>query len=122
MEDTQELILDLLIHARSGEHTKFEKLRWFSDYFAGCTTRRATRKVVEILEYAADNLFNKYCKAITKHQADVNLILAYKQLQQATEFYQEELSILDKIILDYEDYLWSGNFFRSVFLGEEREL
>ena len=121
MEDTQELILDLLTHARSGDHTKFEKLRWFSDYFAGCTTRRATRKVVEILSYTADNLFNKYCKAITKHQADVNLLFAYKQLQQATEFYQEELRILDEIILDYEDYLWSGNFVRAVFLGEERE-
>lgn len=120
MDDTQELILDLITHAKAGRHTKFEQLRFFSEYLAGRTTYKATNKVVDTLEYSANKLFKKYCKAVQHQQADVNLILAYRQLQQATDFYKEELHIIEDALADYESYLFAGNFLRAFLFGEER--
>lgn len=122
MNDTKELILDLIERAKAGRHTKFEQLRFFSEYLAAYSVYNATNKVINILEYSANNLFKKYCKAVTKHQADVNLILAYKQLQHTVNYYIEELKIINEAIIDYESYLLKGNFIKAVLFGEERDL
>jgi hypothetical protein len=122
MDDTKELILALIKQAKSGEHTKFERLRSFNEYIAGRVTYRAISKVVTDLDYSADNLFKSYCKAIRKHQADVNVLLAYKQIQQAVIYYKDEQKIIKDILEDYEDYLWEGNFIKAIIFGEMRNL
>lgn len=122
MDDTKELILALIEQAKSGEHTKFEQLRFFNEYIAGRITHSAIKKVVVDLEYSADNLFMSYCKAVRKHQADVNLLLAYKQLQHAILYYKEELKIVKDILEDYENYLWEGNFIKAIIFNERRDI
>lgn len=122
MDDTKELILELINHARAGVHTKIEQLRFFSEYVAARITYSATTKIINVLRLAADNIFNTYCKAVESQQADVNMLLAYKQLQQAVDFYTEELDMIKVILKDYENYLWDGNFLRSILFGEERDL
>jgi hypothetical protein len=125
MDDTKELLLDLIENARAGEHTKFEQLRFFSDYITGRITYRATGKVVDALEASADSLFKRYYKAIKQHQADVSLILVYKQLQYAADFYREEQKILKDILMDYENWLFDGNlgrFLKAFLFGEERDI
>jgi hypothetical protein len=122
MDDTKELLLDLIEKARAGEHTKFEQLRFFSEYAGGRITYGATNKVVEVLEDSANTLFKKYCKAVTQHQADVNLILAYKQLQQAVDFYREEQRIIKDNLTDYENWLFDGNLLKAFLFGEERDI
>lgn len=121
MDDTQELLLDLIEKARAGEHTKFEQLRFFNEYAGGRVTLRATKKVADILEGSANTLFKKYCKAIRQHQADVNLLLAYRQLQQAVDFYKEEQQIIQDLLTDYENWLFDGNFLKAFLFGEERD-
>lgn len=122
MNDTKELILKLIEYAKTGEHIKIEQLRFFSEYIAGRVTYRATKKVVEALEYSANNLFKKYCKEVQQHQADVNLLLAYKQLQYTINFYKEELIIINESLIDYENYLREGNFLKAFLFGEERDI
>ena len=122
MDTTEELILKLINYAKTGEHKKVDQLRFFSEYLAAQATYRAAMKVVDILEYSANNLFKKYCKAVRSHQADVNLLLAYKQLQYTVNFYKEELKIIGDDMADYENYLWNGNFIKAVLFGEERDL
>ena len=122
MDDTKELFLNLIENAKAGEHTKFEQLRFFSEYAGGRATLRAVMKVIDILEGSANTLFKKYCKAIKHHQADVNLILAYKQLQQAIYFYREEQKIIKDILVDYENWLFAGNFLKAFLFGEERDI
>lgn len=122
MDDTRELILALIEQAKSGEHTKFEQLRFFNEYIAGRITHSAIKKVVVYLEHSADNLFMSYCKAVRKHQADVNLLLAYKQLQQTIAYYKEEQKIVEDILEDYENYLLDGNFIKAVIFGETRNI
>jgi hypothetical protein len=122
MDDTRELILELINHARAGVHTKIEQLRFFREYVAARITSSATTKVINVLGLAADNIFNTYCNAVECQQADVNMLLAYKQLQQAVNFYKEELCMIKAVLKDYENYLWDGNFLRAVLFGEERDL
>jgi hypothetical protein len=122
MDDTQELLLDLIEKARAGEHTKFEQLRFFCEYAGGRVVYSATKKVVAVLEDSANTLFKKYCKAVAQHQADVNLILAYKQLQQAVDFYREEQQIIKDNLTDYENWLFDGNFLKAFLFGEERDI
>lgn len=122
MDDSKELILKLVDFAKTGKHTKIEQLRFFNEYIAGRLTYRATKKVVETLEYSVDDLFKSYCKAVRQHQADVNLLLAYKQLQYTVDFYKEELNIIKESLIDYENYLWDGNFLKAFLFGEERDI
>lgn len=122
MNETQEILLSLIDHARTGEHTKFEQLRFFSEYAGARITGRATKRVVDILEESSASLFNRYCKAVSNQQAEVNLLLAHKQLQQAVDFYKEELHIIKRILEDYENYLWDGNFLKAFIFGKERIL
>ena len=120
MDDTKELFLALIEQAKSGEHIKFEQLRSFNGYTAGRITCSAIKSVIVDLEYSADKLFKSYCRAVSKQQADVNMLLAYKQLQQTIKYYKEELKIVKDILEDYENYLWEGNFINAVLFGEIR--
>lgn len=120
MNDTQEIFLNLLDHAKAGRHTKFEQLRFFSEYAGARVTYGATKKVIIVLEDSANTLFKRYCKAVQYQQADVNLLLAYKQLQHAVDFYREEQKIIEDILADYESYLYAGNFLKAFLFGEER--
>ena len=122
MNDTQEILLNLIDYAKTNRHTRFEQLRFFSEYAGARVTYRSINKVVDVLEESADTLFNSYCKAVKQHQADVNLLLAYKQLQQASIYYKEESRVIKEILEDYENYLWEGNFISAVIFGEERDL
>ena len=120
MDDTRELIIALIDRAKSGEHTKFEQLRFFDDYAGARVIYSATRKVVATLEHSADKLFKNYCKAVKQQQADINQLLAYKQLRLAISFYREEACIVKDILTDYETYLGEGNFIKAFIFGEAR--
>ena len=122
MDDTRELIIALIDRAKSGEHTKFEQLHFFDDYAGARVVYSATRKVVATLEHSAANLFKNYCKAVMQQQADVNLLLAYKQLQLAISFYKEEVRLIKDILVDYETYLCEGNFIKAFVFGEPRNI
>lgn len=122
MTDLQEFFLQLIEHALNDEHTKFEKLLYLDAYLGACATYKATKKVIMALGESADELFRKYCKAVSSQQADVNMLIAYKQLQQAIIFYKEEQQIIKDILEDYESWLWDGHFFKAVFCGEMRDI
>lgn len=120
MDNTEELILKLIDYAKAGEHKKVDQLRFFNEYISGRITYGATKKVVNILKVSTNNLFKNYCKAVQDQQADVNMLLAYKQLQHAVNFYKEELTIIKNALVDYENYLCADNFLKAFLFGEER--
>lgn len=122
MNDSRGFFLKLIDHALTNEHTKFEQLRFFDDYAGARVAYRSIKKVIGVLEDSACNLFNTYCKAVRKQQADVNLLLAYRQIQQVIIFYKEEQKILKNTLEDYEDYLREGNFIKAAIFGEMRDI
>lgn len=122
MNDIQEILLNLIDHAKVGEHTKFEQLRFFREYAGGRVVYSSLKKVIKILATAAKNLFKTYCKTIGTSQTDATMLLAYKQLQQAIDFYKEEQKIIKAILKDYEKYFWEGDFLKNLILGKERDI
>ena len=122
MNDAQELILALIDQAQTGEHTKFEQLRFFNEYIAARITHGATKKVVAVLKGSANKLFRHYCKDVKHQWADMNMLIAYKQLQLAVDYYKEEQKILKAILKDYEQYFWEGDCLKNLILGKERDI
>jgi hypothetical protein len=122
MNETQELLLNLIEHAKAGEHTKFEQLRFFNEYIAARVVYRSLNKVIADLEYSADNLFKIYCKDVKRQQSDINLLVAYKQFQSAIDFYKEERRIVKTILADYEKYFWEGDFLDDLISGKTRDV
>lgn len=120
MNELKEFLLALVEHTRTGKHTKFSQLRFFSDYIGGRITYRATKKVIRMLEKAANTLFKNYCKDVPHQQANINTLLAYKQLLHAANYYKEEQALLKDVLADYEDWLFDGNFLLAVVFGEEK--
>ncbi len=122
MNDTQEILLNLINHAKAEEHTKFEQLRFFSEYVGGRVVYSSIKKVIDTLAIAANDLLKNYCKLIGTSQADINMLLAYKQLQLAIDFYKEEQKIVKAILADYEEYFWEGDFLKDFISGKERDV
>ena len=122
MNDMQEILLNLIDHAKTGEHTKFEQLRLFSEYIGARVVYSSVKKVISVLNAAARDLLKVYCKTIGTAQADINMLLAYKQLRLVIDFYKEEQRILMAILADFEKYLWEGDWLKNLISGKEREI
>jgi uncharacterized protein YeeX (DUF496 family) len=113
------ILLDLVKHA-DDKHMNFTKICFWSDYIKWHISTWVIRLIIKDLKIAANKLFNSYCKAIKQNHADINMLLAYKQLHQAVLFYEEELQIIRSMLIDYEDWLADGNFFDAFVWGKER--
>lgn len=122
MDTQNDLGAELIEHALTGENTKFTQLRFAEDYINTRITRIALKRVIRLLAQSADNIFKAYCKAIIRHQADPTALMAYKTLLQVVGFYQEELSVVNKEIKDYENWLFEGNIISAFLFGAEREI
>lgn len=122
MKDTQEILLNLIDHAKAGKHTKFEQLRFFSEYVGGRVVYSSIKKIIDILSTAANDLLKNYCKLVGTPHTDINRLVTYKQLQLAIDFYKEEQRIVKAILADYEEYFWEGDFLKDLILGKERDI
>ena len=120
MDDNKELLLTLIERAYNSEHIEIKKISSAKEYLGSCAVRKALVITLENLGYSANNIFTKYCSAVAKQQADVNLLLAYKKIQQAINFYEYELNALSDAITDYESYLCEGNFIKAFIFKKER--
>lgn len=117
--DTQQFLLDILERAESGKVTDFQLLRNLTQYRFCKDQRRSLDVLLTVLQRAADQLFRSYCKAVGTGTADVNQLLAYKQLIQTIEFYKRDREVLKDMAQEYEAFLSAGHFLSSL-LGESR--
>ncbi len=122
MNSTQEILLSLIEHAKAGEHTKFEQLQFFSEYVGARVVYSSIKKVSKILAIAAQDLLKSYCKLVGTPQADINMLVTYKQLQLAIDFYKEEQKIVKAILADYEEYFWEGDCLKDLISGKDRDI
>ena len=117
--DTQQFLLDILERAETGKVTDFQLLRNLTQYRFCKDQRRSLDVLVTVLQRAANQLFSSYCKAVSTGTADVNQLLAYKQLIQTIEFYKRDREVFKDMTQEYEAFLSAGHFL-SAILGESR--
>lgn len=118
--EAQQLLLDLIEQAKK-PNTEFTFITTWAEFRFYWQNFRATKLIIKTLESAVKKLFKDYCKDIIAGSADVNKLLAAKQLEDIITYYERELATLKRMLDDYDEYLGQGNFRYSV-LGGERNL
>lgn len=117
--DVQELIMQIIEQAEEQNHTPPHLIDTWPEYCFYRDQRRSLKVVLKVLRDSAESLFKSYCKKVAHGTANVNQILAYRQFQDIIAYYDDELQIIHGMILEYTNYLASGNLFAALF-GESR--
>lgn len=120
-QDTTLLIKDIINRAQEGRAFPFRTIRYWSEfrYFQGYA--KSTKVIIRILRVSANKLFKDYCQGVIAGISDITKLLAYQQLLDIVDFYEEELKTIDAMLTEYDEYLEDlGNFVRALF-GERRD-
>ena len=120
LESTQ-LIQDILGKALEGKARPFITILYWSEFIYYYRLAISTKVVIKTLKQAAKNLFKSYCQDVAIGVSDVTKLLAYEQLLDIIDFYETDLSTIQDMLVDYDDYIANlGNFIRALF-GERRQ-
>ena len=118
--DAQQLVSDIIEQAKK-PNTEFTFITTWNEFRFSWSKFRTIKLIIKTLKDAAKKLFKNYYKDIITGSADVNKLLAAKQLEDIIAYYGRELDTLERMLKDYDDYLGQGHFWYSVF-GGERDL
>ena len=118
-EEAQQLLLDIIEQAQSGQGLEFQYIRSWSEFIYRRRQLKSTKFLIRTLEISSKKLFKSYCKDVIAGISDINKLLAYSQLRDVIAFYRQDLETLECMLKDYDIYLIDGNFWQS-FLGGER--
>lgn len=119
--EAKQLLLDIINQAQEGRSLKFHFIRSWQEFKFRWQQARSTKLVIKTLKTSSNNLFKEYCRDVSAGASDVNKLLAYSELCEVIAFYKEDLSTLQLMLDDYDEYLGQGNFWFSL-LGGEREI
>jgi hypothetical protein len=119
-ETSSSLLSDLLAFVEADEHTQFELIRNLPDYLSAYKTHKALKTLLSSLQYKMDELFNTYCKSVTKGSGQVSMLLSYTALNKIRNFYGEELVIVSDMINEYKAYVWHGHLLDTLFFIERK--
>ena len=118
--ETQELIMTLIDHAKNAKPSEFRFIRTWCDYRFCKGKVNSFKLLVQGFNKTSDRLFKIYCDGVNNGAGNFNQLLAYQQLQQVIRFYENELVTYLSIVYEYEAYLMTGHLL-SAFFGEIRE-
>lgn len=116
--ESQQLLLDIIEQAKTGQSLKFRYIRSWSEFTYRWQQVKSTKLLIRTLNGSAKKLFRSYCKDVIAGISDVNKILAYAQLQDVISFYERDLDTLKNMIKDYDEYLGDGYFWYSLLGGK----
>lgn len=116
--EVQQLLIDILSQAEEKPMT-FQFITTWQEFRLYRQKAFGTKVILRTLKPAAKKLFKTYCREVGDGSADVTKLYALIHLRDVIAFYEGELETLQRMLDDYDDYLWKGNFWYS-FLGGER--
>lgn len=123
MQDStaQQILSALIEQAQEGKSLEFRFIRSWNEFQYSWRLHKTTKLIIKALKDSNNKLLKEYCKDVIAGVSDVNKLLAFKQLQAITAFYEKDLETLKRMIDDYDEYLGNGNFWYSL-LGGERDI
>ena len=116
-----ELAEQLIKRAKEGDHSKFEFIRSLEEYFAARMIKKALKKVVKSFSTPRNNLYTAYIKDIEEGINDLNVILAFSELEQVIKFYDDEIGIVSDMIDEYVSYVHSGHIWDTLVGNYRKE-
>ena len=115
----KDIMSELLAFTEADEHTKFQLLQTSHEYFFTCKVKHSIKLLIKYLNSITNRCLKDYCATIVTGTSDVTKLLVYKRLCKIIDFYSVELSIVDDMLVEYESYLFSGNWLDFI-LGTPR--
>ena len=116
-QDAENLLQAILENAE-GQLSEFRFIESLIDYVECLQWYKATKLVIKILKDTSKRLFKAYCKNVTSGISDVTQLIAFTQLGDVITFYSTELSTIDNMLDEYEEYLRKGNLLYAITGGE----
>lgn len=109
IDDEAQSFIDLVHRALESKHSDFEFIRSLD--------HRAGAKIVRFSYVAVSKMFKKlyqstyqdYIDQVKFGNQDVQTLMALKQFKHCMEFYDDEVKILDDMLEEYSEYVFSGH-------------
>lgn len=120
MKTNEEFISEVLTKAGSGKHRQFQLLRNWKEYANARQARRTLKLLTLSIKKSSRKFFKRYCTDITTGNTDIVKLLAYCAIADVLKYYEEELSIVNEMIYEYEAYLMEGNLLWTWLFNEQR--
>lgn len=120
-QETTLIIQEIINKAMEGKAHPFRSILYWSEFRYYQRWTRSTKLIIRTLKISAKNLFKEYCKDVIAGISDITKLLAYSQMLDIIVFYETDLSTIQSMLLEYEEYLGEGNFWYS-FLGGRRDI
>ena len=113
------IISKILEQAQERKFTKFHLIDNFEEFLWYRDMIPSTKAIIKLLKRTASSVLKDYCKTVITGISDVTQLLAYNQILDASNFYKEDLNIINNMVDEYTRYLCQGNFWYA-FLGGDR--
>lgn len=121
-QDFTQIIQDIINRAQEGRAFPFRAIRYWGEFRYFQRYARSTKIIIKVLKSSATKLFKEYCDTVIAGISDITKLLAYQQMLDIVDFYEEELKTIQAMVDDYDEYLGNfGNFVGALF-GERREV
>lgn len=121
-QDTTLLIQDIINRAQEGRAFPYRAIQYWEEFRYFQRYTRSTKVIIRILQVSANRLFKDYCKGVIDGISDITKLLAYEQMLDIVDFYEEELKTIKAMVDDYDEYLGNLWNFIGAILGERREV
>lgn len=120
-QETTQVIQAIIDKAQEGKAQPFRTILYWSEFKYYRGLKKATRLVIETLRISSKRLFKSYCEDVIAGISDLSKLLAYLQLLDIIDFYQQDLETIQTMLTEYYDYLGEGNFWYSFFGGRRED-
>lgn len=121
INNDEDFAKELVNKALTGEHTKREYLKNFSELSVARILRAATKQIVLGFNAAAENAFTSYINNLKNNIDNLSLLLTHITYKKCAEYYQKELDLVRDEIDEFYNYaFFSGHFIDIVICGFDR--
>lgn len=111
--------LELVHRALNSKHSNFEFLRSAQDRMGAKIIRFGYTTVSKMFKKLYNSTYKTYLKQVELGDQDIETLMALKQFKHCMEFYEDEAKIVDDMLDEYSEYLFSGHIL-DMLLGRIR--
>lgn len=115
----EEDFLELVHRALESKHSNFEFLRSAQDRTSAKIVRFSYATVSKMFKKLYESTYKTYLKQVELGDQDVETLMALKQFKHCMEFYDDESKIMDDMLEEYTEYIFSGHVIDTL-LGKVR--
>lgn len=115
----EEDFLELVYRALDSKHSNFEFLRSAQDRTSAKVVRFSYATISKMFKKLYEATYKTYLKQVELGDQDVKTLMALKQFKHCMEFYDDESKIMDDMLDEYSEYIFSGHIL-DMLLGRIR--